>query len=695
MPFDVQGANAAGYSDAEIADHLAATNNFDAAAARQSGYTDPEVIAHLADASPPQTTALGLARNVAAGAVDVGANVINTASDPFTNLIGRPLAIAGTTAYNTIAPIFGGDRLSPELTSTIVGNDNPPQPGTALMTGIGNLTGASPNDVPANTPLERITRKVVGAAGSAAALGPAGLTAPIVGASGAIAGDQLAAIAPDWAKQGAELAGNVIGGYAGAKVAKVGGSAANLASGTLSPTLAAYRRLGIDTDLTGDVTGSPGAQFLQAYSSKSLGGASVISPLERKAVGQFNDAVEQTAQTLGGARDAQAAGTALQAEARNWQDNVFPARQAAAWAPVDQAMANAAVDPSNYRTALGALSSKLSALPETQKALLPPRAAQMLDAINTDVPAGSTMPWNQAQQLRSAIGEIMGVPEVSQSLGTQALSRMYGGLSEDMKTSAQANNAGDLFDNANAVTTAGHAFIDNTLSKIIRSNNPAQETVRPEQATAHVLGGGDTTLEGLRAEMPQAANELAAYKLRDMAMATPGNAGRTGTDTSVGTFLTDLNRMRQSSPNGTKALFSDPAITQRVDDLATAADAMKETAKRANASGTASHMIIPQMALAAGETYHATGSVPLTVGAVAAPYIANKAAALSVSRPWITRFASTPSGTPRSGALGLIGYNALAAPPAQSRLTGPPINPLTTLLGPGPVSAPPNFLAQP
>lgn len=694
MPFDVEGAKAAGYSDGEIADHLATTNNFDAATARQSGYSDPELIAHLADASPPQTTATGLARNVAAGATDVGANVINTAADPFTNLIGRPLAIAGTTAYNAIAPIFGGARLSPELTATITGSDNPPQPGTALMTGIGNLTGASPDDVPANTPLERIARKVVGAAGSAAAVGPAGLTAPIVGASGAIVGDQAAAAAPDWAKQGAEFAGNMIGGYAGAKAAKVGGTVANLTSGNVSPTFAAYKELGIDPVLAGDVTGNPTAQFLQAYSSKSLGGSSVISPLEHKAVGQFNNAVEQTAQGLGSSRDAQAAGAALQTEARNWQDNVFPARQAAAWAPVDQAMANATVDPSSYRTALGALSSKLSALPETQKALLPPRAAQMLNAINTDVPAGSTMPWNQAQQLRSAIGEIMGVPEVSQSLGTQALSRMYGGLSEDMKTSAKANNAGDLFDNANAVTTAGHAFIDNTLSKIIRSKNPAQETVRPEQATAQVLGGGDTTLQGLRAEMPQAADELAAYKLRDMAMATPGNAGRTGTDTSVGTFLTDLNRMRQSAPNGTKALFSDPAIAQKVDALATVADSMKETAKRANASGTASHMIIPQMALAAGETYHATGSIPATIAAVAAPYVANKAAALSVSRPWATRFASTPSGTPGSGALGLVGYNA-AAQPAPPRLAGLPPHPLMSLVGPQPISVPLNTLVQP
>lgn len=55
MAFDVEGARQAGYSDAEIADHLAGAANFDAAAARKAGYGDAELIGHLA--SPPTTSA--------------------------------------------------------------------------------------------------------------------------------------------------------------------------------------------------------------------------------------------------------------------------------------------------------------------------------------------------------------------------------------------------------------------------------------------------------------------------------------------------------------------------------------------------------------------------------------------------------------------------------------------------------------
>jgi hypothetical protein len=52
MPFDVQGARAAGYSDKEIADHLAQDSKFDLAGARKAGYSDSEIIGHLSAPQP-------------------------------------------------------------------------------------------------------------------------------------------------------------------------------------------------------------------------------------------------------------------------------------------------------------------------------------------------------------------------------------------------------------------------------------------------------------------------------------------------------------------------------------------------------------------------------------------------------------------------------------------------------------------
>jgi len=52
MAFDVQGARAAGYSDAEIAGYLAKEQKFDVAGARKAGYSDTEIIGHLTITKP-------------------------------------------------------------------------------------------------------------------------------------------------------------------------------------------------------------------------------------------------------------------------------------------------------------------------------------------------------------------------------------------------------------------------------------------------------------------------------------------------------------------------------------------------------------------------------------------------------------------------------------------------------------------
>lgn len=60
MAFDVEGARKAGYSDAEIADHLAKQQGFDLAGAKAAKYSDSEVIAHLAKATPLPAAQPGL-----------------------------------------------------------------------------------------------------------------------------------------------------------------------------------------------------------------------------------------------------------------------------------------------------------------------------------------------------------------------------------------------------------------------------------------------------------------------------------------------------------------------------------------------------------------------------------------------------------------------------------------------------------
>jgi len=52
MAFDVEGALAAGYSRADIAEYLASKKNFDVAGAREAGYTDEDIVSYLLPEKP-------------------------------------------------------------------------------------------------------------------------------------------------------------------------------------------------------------------------------------------------------------------------------------------------------------------------------------------------------------------------------------------------------------------------------------------------------------------------------------------------------------------------------------------------------------------------------------------------------------------------------------------------------------------
>lgn len=128
--FDVEGARAAGYTDAEIAEYLAAEEAFDAAAAREAGYTDAEIIGYIsaAPAKPvkpepePDRSAAQYAGVISSAllpyATAAGAGALATGVP--TGGLGAPFGAAagvaslgvadlGTALYNVGASLFGGE----------------------------------------------------------------------------------------------------------------------------------------------------------------------------------------------------------------------------------------------------------------------------------------------------------------------------------------------------------------------------------------------------------------------------------------------------------------------------------------------------------------------------------------------------------------------------------------------------------
>ncbi|HKW20946.1 MAG TPA: hypothetical protein VJO13_06195, partial [Ktedonobacterales bacterium] len=106
--------------------------------------------------------------------------------------------------------------------------------------------------------------------------------------------------------------------------------------------------------------------------------------------------------------------------------------------------------------------------------------------------------------------------------------------------------------------------------------------------------------------------------------------------------LTDLNRLRQQNPAGFRALYSDPAVARKIDAMATVADTMKETAKRANVSRTGPYMALAEAGPTALATWLATQNPYYTAASVAAPFVVNRGAAHVVTNPLLGRVMSAP-----------------------------------------------------
>jgi hypothetical protein len=606
--------------------------------------SDDEFMQHYANSAPQMS---GVAREVAL---------------PASNLAKGALAAAGMVgdAHGYLSDLTNRYLVAPAAHA--LGYDYEPKPIRSVLApdsqttlGLGRAAGIIDRpDLAPQTTRERYeaaaAQGVGGALPFAATGGLAAVPMALAQGAGAGAGAQLASeVAPEH-PIAASLIGGLLGGKAGGATLNTASRAVNAARGVSSPLVDAYDRLGITPALAGDVTGSPALRSIQAYSAKSAGGAGRMDRASKPVVAQFGDAVDRTAADLGASRDAIQAGEAAQRAARNWTENVFPQRQAQAWAPVNAAVApDSHVFLDNYRTALNGINGELGALQKSGGTFLGERAQRLLDSLNVDLPHGAPAYWTEAQKLRSVIGEARGIPEISQSIGDARLGRLYASLSGDMRSTANRYGAGQAFDDANAVSTAGHTFQDNVLSKIIKSSNPAQESVTPTQAANNLLNSDGTILQAVRNEMPDAANELAAYKLRDMALATPGRQNAGGNATAPGTFLTDLNDMRQSRPGAMEALFPEARHQQTIGDLAHVAGSMKETAALVNHSNTAHHMgalvgmtaAIPA-AFKGYEQGGLAGALAAGIGTAVAPVAAGNLAARLTSSPALTRFMATP-----------------------------------------------------
>jgi hypothetical protein len=577
--------------------------------------------------------------------VDAASWLLNKAS---TGLTGRPL-YTGT-------PVGGSESIRNLMGSTI-GRTDPKDELDRLLYAGGQGTMAVPlaalgatafggAGVAPNT-MAAVARPVTAAPLTSATVGMTG------GETGQGARDAAAASgAPPLVQELAGFGGGLVGGTLpgalyGAATRPL--TAVGAMTPRSTPMSQAYEATGITPATAADVTQNPLVQALATTAARFPGGGAIPAAVARTA-NQFGNAVENTAAKLGDSTTKIEAGTALQKSAQNYLDD-WGNRQTAAWNGVTVPSSNA-VDVNPIIQGLQLRLGRYPGAPKLAASQTNAELQKLYDDLVADAAPDGTLQWEAAKNLRSDIGKKIGVGAYAPDRDLAALNQVYGNLTDAMGDTATQAGAGPAFATARMVSKEGHDFLDNGGRAIL--NATPEGAV--DKAFTGVNRGGGSTLTDIRATLPDAADELAAWHLRDLVTPPPGQASPSLT-ASPNSFLTGLDRLSRS-PEALGALYGDPAVASDLSNLKTVADGIRATAQRLpNPSGTAGAVLHGELLSEIYRSYLQGGAV----GALkaAAPIAANYGLARTLASPAGMRFmqgpqAAYPIAPTAAGRLGVV-----------------------------------------
>lgn len=201
---------------------------------------------------------------------------------------------------------------------------------------------------------------------------------------------------------------------------------------------------------------------------------------------------------------------------------------------------------------------------------------------------GGKLSWGDLKSFRSYIGELAGRQTLQESTSKDSLQRLYAGLSEDMRATAQDSGPGALkaFTRANSFYAARQGRINNTLKLIL--GNDFQKS--PESAFGQIdrwarEGGDSARLARTIRSLPEdEASAVRATIFSRLGRASPGQQSAAGDAFSPASFGTQWSKLDHRAKS---ILFPGTEYRQSLDDIANIAESMKASEKFANTSGTA------------------------------------------------------------------------------------------------------------
>lgn len=447
------------------------------------------------------------------------------------------------------------------------------------------------------------TERTIG--GAASGLGGAAVAAPIVAlaapealtglAASGIGGGALSELARYEFPNNpiAPVGGGLVGGVLGGELTNLAAKGANALAGEATPEAKAFGTLGL-TPRSPAYTAPEGTTSL-------VPSGTIRTATENELEGKM----EQTAAGLGESRTLQQAGEKLQEGAQNWLSNTLKQKVSAAWAPVDSAVpANMPVPLTNFTAQVSDTAARGGSLREIAKHFRSENFGKLAQDVDAFATRGENPSWQDVMSLRQDLGEAIGNPKISESIGGKQLRAQYKALTDDMRAALPPDLV-PQFNYANSTSQQLYDTATNVMGKVVRSpkGNPG---VAPESVASSLLSGGRkgaTTLAALQQELPGETGELAAVQLRRAALSNPALPGAGLSD--------NFGNVWDSLPEETKdALYPDLGTRARI-------DAAARIAQRTKAVGT-SRSNLATAATEAGVGSFALGTLAEHVGELGA-----------------------------------------------------------------------------
>jgi len=451
-------------------------------------------------------------------------------------------------------------------------------------------------------------------------------------------------MAQESAKEGgAGTAGQIAAGGAGAiapslpGIARAGVTAVGRGFAkpeTVMENIRTMQAAGTEATL-GQATGARPIQFAESALGVLPGGAGFMAKKGQEQQAQIGSKIEQIAQELAPGATPLSAGSKMQ---RGLKDVFLPeARkvQNQLYADVEQFIPKGTeVDIGNTKKLLQEVTAPLPGMKATSATSILRNKVidDLTTGLNIDTALGGGLPLESVRTLRSRIGEKLGQFQMDSDFPRAELLRLYGALSEDIKTVVDASGpqAKSAFDRANAYTKDLHNKID-LLQPII-------DRATPERVFAAAMGGqkADTTI--LRTVMDalpdDARREFAGAFLNKMGRAVSSGQNLEGNVFSTETFLTNWDKLGTEPKNLLFGKFGD-SFKNDMNKIAKATDIMRRGSQQyRNPSGTAARNV---QAYTVGGAVTLALSAPLALIPLAKSAIGLNLAARALTNPKFVR----------------------------------------------------------